>query len=192
MGREFELKYRLTAEQLESLREKYGPFSTLRMETVYYDTPSRALGKLRWTFRRRMENDTPVCTLKSPAENGARGEWEVPCDAIADAPAKLIALGAPADLAAIVSEGVVPTCGARFTRLYTPIRHGSSLLELALDQGVLLNGSLEIPFMEAEVELKEGADADATAFAQSLAEAFSLIPEPKSKFQRALHAADDR
>lgn len=190
MGREFELKYRLTAEQLYSLRENYGPFTTLHMETVYYDTPENELGKRRWTFRRRMENGTPVCTLKTPAVNGARGEWEVSCDQIKDAPELLIAAGAPAEFANLIASGVVPTCGARFTRLAVPIRYGSSLLELALDQGELLGGKTQIPFAELEVELKEGIDADAEAFAAALAQKYALEPEPKSKFARARQAAE--
>lgn len=190
MGREFELKYRLTTEQLVSLRAKFGPFTTLSMETVYYDTPDHALGKLRWTFRRRMENGNPVCTLKTPAVNGARGEWEVLCDRIEDAPEKLIAIGAPADFANLIASGVVPTCGARFTRLAVPVRQGSSLLELALDQGVLLNGPIQLPFSELEVELKDGTDADTQSFASALAREYGLEPQPKSKFYRALHAAE--
>lgn len=190
MGREFELKYRLTLEQLAILEKTCAPFNTLHMETVYYDTPSGELGKRRWTLRRRMENGTPVCTMKTSAQDGARGEWEIAWEDIFTAPERLAALGAPAELPAITAEGLIPTCGARFTRLAAPIHHGDSLLELALDQGVLINGATEIPFAELEVELKEGSDSDARAFAETLADTYGLTPEPKSKFYRALHAGE--
>ena len=62
-------------------------------------------------------------------------------------------------------------------------------MELALDRGVLLGGGKELPFAEAEVELKQGRDGDAVAFATELAARFGLIPEPKSKLRRALSLA---
>ena len=74
MGREFELKYRATPEQLSAIREKFGPFTEIAMNTVYYDTPDGALRPRHWTLRRRMENGTPVCTLKIPGTDGGRGE----------------------------------------------------------------------------------------------------------------------
>ena len=40
MGREFELKYRATPEQLERIRTGLAlDWQTISMETVYYDTP---------------------------------------------------------------------------------------------------------------------------------------------------------
>ena len=34
MGREFELKYRATPEQLSAIREKFGPFTEIAMNTA--------------------------------------------------------------------------------------------------------------------------------------------------------------
>ena len=55
-----------------------------------------------------------------------------------------------------------------------------------LDEGCLLGGSKELPFAEVEVELKSGSEAAAIAFAQTLAKEYGLVPEPKSKVQRAM------
>ena len=63
------------------------------------------------------------------------------------------------------------------------------MAELALDQGILLGGSKELPLCEVEVELKSGSEAAATALAQALAAAYSLSEEPKSKFRRAMDLA---
>ena len=63
-------------------------------------------------------------------------------------------------------------------------------MELALDEGVLLGGGKEEALLEAEVELKSGEDDDAIRFAQSLAQRFSLTPEPKSKLARAKALAE--
>ena len=62
---------------------------------------------------------------------------------------------------------------------------GQTVVELALDQGVLKNGTRVLPFAEMEVELKSGSEDDARRFAETLAERFSLKPQPKSKFARA-------
>ena len=52
-----------------------------------------------------------------------------------------------------------------------------------------VNGEKEEPFAEVEVELKEGSDAAAVAFARTLAETFALTEEPLSKFARAMALA---
>ena len=82
MGREFELKYRADSGVIAAIRAAFGDFSEIRMETVYYDTLDAALSRRRWMLRRRYENGTSVCTLKTPLPDGSRGEWETPCDDI--------------------------------------------------------------------------------------------------------------
>ena len=186
MGREFELKYRADAAALEAIRARFGEFQTISMETVYYDTPDGSLGRLHWTLRRRYENGVSVCTVKTPASNGGRGEWEICFPEITAAVAPLVELGAPEALLSLAAQGLEPVCGARFTRLAAQISVENTLVELALDRGTLTGGGRELPFAEVEVELKSGREADAVGFARSLAETFSLVPEPKSKVQRAL------
>lgn len=190
MGREFELKYKATPEQLEAIREQFGNFHAIQMETTYYDIPSRLLRKLHWTLRRRMENGISVCTVKTDLQGGGRGEWETECSDIAAAIPTLIAMGAPAILAEYTAEGIIPTCGARFTRLAATVPAGNGTVEIALDQGVFLGGGKEQPFSEAEVELKSGTDQDAIQFAATLAANFGLTPEPQSKIRRALALAE--
>ena len=190
MGREFELKYRADKAQLEEIAAVYGPFREIAMETTYYDAPSGVFSRLHWTLRRRLENGVSVCTLKSNLPDGSRGEWETECDRLLTAIPQLIALGAPEALLEYTRQGVVPTCGARFTRKAVTLPSGDGAVELALDRGVLLGGGKELPFAEAEVELKQGRDGDAVAFATELAARFGLIPEPKSKLRRALSLAE--
>ena len=189
MGREFELKYRATPQQIAAIGERYPNGHSIAMETTYYDTPDRLLSPRHWTLRRRMENGISVCTLKTPAEGGARGEWETECGDILSAVPVLCKLGAPALLPVLVSEGVEPVCGARFTRLATTLTVEDCTLELALDQGVLLGGGRQIPLCEVEVELKSGEETAAVAFAEELAKTFGLVPETASKYRRALSLA---
>lgn len=172
-----------------AIREKYGPFTTITMKTVYYDTLSGVLRARRWTLRRRMENGQPVCTLKTPGDNNSRGEWEVDCPSIEEAIPLLIEKGAPEELAKLTEEGLVPTCGVRFTRLAAEVAWGESVLELALDQGEFLAGEKTAPFAEAEVELKQGFDGDAVSFGALLARTYGLTEASDSKLKRALALA---
>lgn len=186
MGREFELKYRADADAISRIREMYGDFTPITMETAYYDTPDRMFSRLRWTLRRRYENGSAVCTLKTPAPDGSRGEWEAACPDIASAIPELCKLGAPAGLLEYTVTPLEISCGARFTRLAKTIALPDAVLELALDQGVLLGGGKEAPFAEVEAELKEGSEASVRAFAEALAAEFRLKEEKFSKHKRAM------
>ena len=187
MGSEYELKYRADAESLTSIFTTFpARWQTIAMETAYYDTPSHSLSQRRWTLRRRMENNVSVCTLKTPGKGLERGEWEVACDSIEAAISELCKLGAPAELSDLCKEGLVVSCGARFTRRAGTFTLLDCVMELALDQGVLLGGGKEIPLCELEVEHKEGSREAMETFAGELAGIYHLQPEEKSKFARAL------
>jgi inorganic triphosphatase YgiF len=186
MGREFELKFAATAADHEALRERFGPLSPITMETTYFDTPGKDLRNLRWTLRRRTENGICVCALKTPGDGFSHGEWEVYCNRIEDAVPMLLEKGAPKELSAFAEAGLVAACGARFTRLAGLIHAAGCSVELALDEGVLLGGGKELPLCEIEVELKEGSEDAAAAFAIALAQEYGLRPETRSKIARAL------
>ena len=187
MGVEYELKYRADASVLDSVFTTFpARWQTVAMETTYYDTPSRALSAKRYMLRLRLENGISVCTLKTAGEGNLRGEWEVKCDSVTTAIPELCKLGCPADLAVLSQEGLIPVCGARFTRKAGAFTLRECTLELALDQGVLFSGNQEIPLCELEVEHKTGQQTATEAFARQLAEIYDLQPESKSKFARAL------
>lgn len=181
MGRELEFKYTLTEEAFQALQARFAPFRQIRMQTTYYDTPDSVLGKRKWTLRRRMENDSPVCTLKTPGKDGARGEWECPGEDFRG----LLALGAPKELEGLLND-LHPTCGAAFTRLAADVWSGSTRMELALDRGQALGGGKTAPIFELEIELKEGSDEAAQAYAREIAEEYGLAEQKVSKFRRAM------
>lgn len=189
MGREYELKYRADRRKIAAIQQKFSGFTPIAMETTYYDTPDSALGQRRWTLRRRLENGKSICTVKIPMRDGSRGEWEVEHDAITAAIPELCKLGAPKELLTLTHLGVTEVCAARFTRLAATMEVSGCILELALDQGSLLGGGRELPFAEVEVELKDGSEIVAVAFAENLAKEFNLPPEPASKAQRAMALA---
>ena len=192
MGIEFELKYRATAAQQEQLLARYGGnHHTITMETVYYDTPDRFLSHKRITLRRRMENGVAVCTVKTPAEQGCRGEWECRCDDICASVYELCKLGAPEFLLLLAIAKLEPICGARFTRQAMDIRTAEFTAELALDRGILTGGGREEAMCEVELELKSGDGEAMTAYMETLAAEYGLEPENRSKFRRAKALADN-
>lgn len=187
MGIEYELKFRATEDVLDQVRQAYPDgHREFQMETIYYDTPDNRLSARYYTLRRRMENGVSVCTLKTPAEGIGRQELETECDSIEAAIPILCAIGAPADFLNLTAEGVVPICGAKFTRTAISVVQEDCTVELALDTGILTGGNKSVPMCELEVELKEGESAAAEQFALAMAAIYGLKPENKSKFRRAL------
>ena len=192
MGWEFELKYAANPEQQAALQRDFAlTWQEFAMETTYYDTASGDLGRLHWTLRRRFENGRSICTVKTPSPDGGRGEWELEYDNIMDAIPELCKLGAPHTLMICAAMGVQEVCGARFTRQAATLEIEGAVVEIALDRGVLTGGGKEIPLCEIEVELKEGSDAAAIAFAAGLAEKYGLKTEHRSKYRRALNLAQE-
>lgn len=185
MGREFELKFAASEVAFRALEEKWEDFTVISMETTYYDTPDGALSARHITLRRRMENAVSVCAVKTPIGGHGRGEWELECDDIHAAIPQLCKLGATEELLALTCGGIVPVCGAKFNRKAKLLMLEKCAVEIALDQGVLLGGNRQLPIREVEVELKDGSEEAAVAFAAELAKEYGLTPENKSKFRRA-------
>ena len=186
MAVEYELKYRATPELLEKIQADFpGEYTVTEMTTTYYDTPGGDLAKLYWTLRHRQEGDKHICTLKTPAGIDGRSEYEWSCEDINEAVPFLCKLSDSTALAQLAERGLVAKCGARFTRTARKLIAGSTMTELALDCGVLVNGKKEEPFAEVEVELKQGFRQEADVMGLLLREAYGLTTETKSKYQRA-------
>ena len=186
MAVEYELKYRATPEVLERIQADFpGNYTVTEMTTTYYDTPGGDLAKLFWTLRHRREGDKHICTLKTPAGIDGRSEYEWSCEDIHEAIPHLCRLSGSNALAQLVERGLVETCGARFTRTARAFTAGCTTTELALDQGVLVNGEKEEPFAELEVELKRGFREETDIIGLLLSQAYGLEIENKSKFQRS-------
>lgn len=190
MGIEYELKFRASQAQLDRMEQSVQlPANRIRMETTYYDTPDGALSARRWTLRRRLENDRWVCTFKFPVDGPGRGEVEVEGDSLEAAVPELCKLSGMEELALLTASGLIPVCGARFLRTAFTLEWAGTVLELALDRGVLLGGGRELPLNEVEAELKAGDPAGADSYGAYLQAAFDLTPEKHSKFRRALALA---
>ncbi len=186
MAVEYELKYRADAEALERIQADFpGDYTVTEMNTTYYDNAEGGLSKLFWTLRHRQEGEKHICTLKIPAGEGARGEFEWECADIREAIPHLMELSGKTILPQLVETGLVETCGARFTRTARKLMAGSTVVELALDCGLLTNSGREEAFCEVEVELKQGFREECDVIGHLLAAAYGLTPESRSKFQRS-------
>ena len=186
MAVEYELKYRATGELLQKLQADFpGEYTVTEMTTTYYDTPGSDLAKLYWTLRHRQEGDRHICTLKTPAGIDGRCEYECFFEDIQEAIPQLGRMSKSNALAQLAERGLEAKCGARFTRTARKLTAGSTVAELALDCGVLVNGKKEEPFAEIELELKSGFRQELDVMGLLLREAYGLVPETKSKFQRA-------
>ena len=186
MAVEYELKYRTTPETLEKIQADFpGEYTVTEMTTTYYDTPGGDLAKLYWTLRQRRENDIYICTLKTPSGLEGRSEYEWRCEDIQDAIPHLCRLSGSNALSQLAERGLVEICGARFTRTARKFIAGSTMVELALDRGVLVGGGKEEPFAEVEVELKEGYREEADIMGFLLRESYGMTTENRSKFMRA-------
>ena len=137
-------------------------------------------------LRKRLENGVSVCTLKTSGKGKERGEWEVNCDDITAAVSMLCKLDCPADLTDLCAEGLVPICGARFTRQAKLLELPDFTAELALDQGILFSSEKQIPLCEIEIERKTGSKNALDAFAETFAAEYRLQTEEQSKFARSL------
>lgn len=186
MAREFELKFRASAGQMAAIMADFDGFREITMETTYFDTLQQDLLPRRWTLRQRKENNISVCALKTPCADGGRCEWETECGDISAAIDALCDLGAPEELKTLASGGLEAVCGARFVRQAARIEAEGCTVELALDRGILKGGARITLLGEVEVELKEGSQDAAVAFAKNLAVKYGLIPERSSKYIRAL------
>ena len=182
MGREFELKFKATAEALDQIRTLWQGWEEISMETTYFDTVDNRLSAKNCTLRRRMENGVSVCTMKTPTAGFGRGEWDAQAPWCAETVGSLFASASQEE---IPFEALIAVCGARFTRLAKTVELPGCIVEIALDTGVLMGGGREIPLCELEVEYKAGSEAAVAVWAERLAQRFGLQSETKSKFRRA-------
>lgn len=186
MAVEFEIKFRATPEQQAEVQNMLsGETRQYRMQTAYYDTPDGDLSALKYTLRRRMENEISVCTLKTPAKGLGRNEFEIECDSIETAIPQLCQMSALPELPELLAKGVIATCGAVFQRTAITVKRPDCTLEIALDRGILTGGGKELPLCEIEVELKSGTQEAAKNYAKMLQVAYGLTQEKLSKVQRA-------
>lgn len=177
----------------------------VEMKSNYYDTKNRDLANRQLTLRIRQEGDVHVITIKggdkSTSELHQRQEWSVVAEDWDEDLSEGLdthwfrqsatSNGDPDDqlrqaLRLLDKKPLFELCQANFTRMAFDVGFGDTLMELALDSGILSAGGLEEPVNELELELKEGDVRDLVELGQELQAHWPLAPEFKSKFARCM------
>jgi inorganic triphosphatase YgiF len=174
----------------------------VRLVSTYYDTPDRALMRLRRTLRLRSGSDDPHengWQLKVPADDGTGDRIELHADGDeSGVPDELARLA----LGATHGRGVRPVARTTVQRIRSRLHDaaGRTLLELADDDvhAVSMGGAAREAgssavarrWREVEVELVDGERDLLAQAARLLGESGARPSESSSKLQRALGAPE--
>jgi CHAD domain-containing protein/DNA-binding transcriptional ArsR family regulator len=170
-----------------------GAPATVEVDDSYLDTPGRSVLGAGYVLRHRDRGDDVVMTLKSTggADAGVHRREELEIVIARDV--------APADwpdgpfrervLALCDGAPLEPVVELRQSRRFRAVtREGRELAELALDEVTVVTPEGELaPYLEVEVELRgDGTEADLEKLAGALRDEYGLVPQPRSKFERAM------
>jgi len=191
MSIEIELKLQLspkTAKKLAAhpLLAAIQP-QTQRLLNTYYDTPQLDLHARRIAVRFREKGWQWLLTVKSaePACGGLamRSEWETPATPgtfdfghVDDEALRDFLEGA--------TERLEPIFSTDFRRQIWQVPFGESLIELALDRGVIESRGKRTAICEIELELLSGQVEDIFGLTRQLQQHFKLEPAIASKAER--------
>ena len=174
----------------------------IHMQAIYYDTEDRLVAGCGGALRLRRENGTSVCCLKLDEQGQgawkARKEYEVRAQDIEGGLAGLASMvgkeGAHALCLSLKGRQLMETCRTDFVRSACHLRismpSGACEGELAFDFGEMACGARSAPLCELEFEHIAGDEQPFHDFAEALAEAFCLMPQPLSKMARAMGLSD--
>ena len=173
------------------------PGAPRRDEDTFLDTTDRRLLAAGYYFRRRETDDGVRFTLKqlvAPTDGVMRRE-EVEALVAADVPVAEWPAGELRERVESLTggeplEAMLTLSQVRVARV---VRRGRrEVAELSLDRVTATAPDGDRGWLEAEVEARgRGGDADVTALAAELRDAWGLVPEGRAKFTRALELAGD-
>ena len=201
MAIEKEIKLALPREQVDAAARYFASRAgaagrAVRLENIYFDTPSLTLARAKSALRLCRTPDGWLQTFKTVgvAQNGlhARHEWEMPVAGEALETARLLHACDEAGVATALSDAapeLIALFRTDFTRTLWMLDIDGTHIEAAIDQGEItadVNGATRrAPICEIELELKDGDDAALHALAAQLAaELPGLTPDDISKAQR--------
>ena len=201
---EVELKYAVPDERtLDAIWHDERLLSLMEEETrsveefdgIYYDTADHRLLDSDIAYRIRREGRMHVACIKwSGNTEGAlhvRQELNVTLPETERDPEPDLSVFAESEIGPVLEELVgdqplTPVIRSLMVRRSFKIDTGSSIMEISLDKGKILAGGGEDPVCELEIELYSGGQEDMMELGKALADAYSLIPEERSKFARGL------
>ncbi|MEG3166138.1 CHAD domain-containing protein [Sphingomonas sp. PB2P19] len=174
-GEEFELKLDVEPASLDALMRSPWLNSDAAVdraqESVYFDTPDRALNAAGFSLRVRTIGDRHIETVKAEGAAAAglfvRPEWERTIDR-----AEPVLDGSP--LRGVIAEAELERIGRAFAvsvmRKTVLVERPGASIELVFDRGTIRAGDRAAPVHEIELELKHGDAAALFAFAREIDE----------------------
>jgi len=167
-------------------------WNTISMESVYYDTRHHDLLNAGIAYRVRKEGTKWVATVKKGGDPNSnlqrRQEWNIEVVSISPDIGPFLKTEIGRDLLkAAGKKEFITLFSCCFLRRYLLLcLDNDTRVELAIDTGEMVSGSLREPICEMELELKQGELPPMIKIAQNLSEKYHLSPEPRSKFSRGL------
>ena len=207
---EIELKYRIdTLEQYENIlsdpwiagHAESDEFESVRMKAAYFDTEDYSLMRHDIAFRIRCESSRCIATLKWSNDGDGieglyiRSEINIPisdqCCFFTPDPKIFIESAEGRDMLDILDgKPLVSIFDMIFTRKRIRMDYRTSLLEFALDEGVIVAGIDSIPFRELEIEIYSGNKEELLEVGGRIADKYGLEPELNTKFARGMELLD--
>lgn len=169
-------------------------FQTIQMHSVYYDTPNWDLFNAGYHLRIRSDGTMVVASLKQGSIDKEkhkglciRKKWLCTAESVDTAIDRLLMLGAPEELRAIVgNRPLLESASATFTRTQNTLyMENGQVAELAMDNGTLSAGGKTMPFLEMELEILFGNLNAFHPFCDGLSQRFGLSPAVLTKYEKA-------
>ena len=189
---EVELKFQVPAAAAAAVRRAVATASAQRLALAarYFDTPDRRLAAAGFALRLRREGERWVQTLKGRGDaTMQRPEHNVPLDGDAEPVLDLARhagtpVGDALHAAGIDTAAIVPLFGTDVQRTQRRLRSGSTVVELAFDEGAIVAGDARAPVCELEIELVAGAPKALIGIAARWAERHGLWLDVRTKAER--------
>jgi triphosphatase len=165
-----------------------------RLETVYYDTPERALFQRGMSLRVRRDGKQFIQTLKLLPDIGrpfARRQWETPVDGMTPDLARLPAAEIGDPVTTLDHDALVPAFATKVRRHARQLDLPDALVEIVFDEGTIEAGSRQEVLSEIELELKSGNAGALFDLGTQLLDAAPLQVGTRSKAERGYALAFD-
>lgn len=197
-NQEIEIKFRSEAAGLARLLEASlvktaNDLQTETLKATYFDTPLNALRKKGVILRiRKSGDDVPVLGMKAPGAAGDgpfhRREVEVSSPSLKPNLALFDKTTKKFLTRIIRGQPLAAKFKMEFKRQSGLVTSGSSVVEIAVDQGHISSGKRQVPLAEVELELVSGNTSDLLELGIRLAKDFSLRLDFVSKAEKGFRA----
>ena len=154
------------------------------LHAIYFDTPSRALAKARIALRLRLEGDQWIQTLKAAGPDELS---KLEYNHVRPTPTLDLTLYDGIEAAAAVLQHAIalaPRYETHIERHHVRLDCNGSIVEIALDNGVIQAGRYRLPVSEIEFELIDGDVSSIFQLGAQWLEQFGLVIDLRSKSER--------